>query len=131
EKPRPWSQCLIRWIADSPCEPSHISRAFYGRSERRGAKAAAPSQQLGTYEQRSQRVGRLHGQHAVGGGTLQRQQGLLMQRAEFHPLDRIEAGDEAEGLPDRADRNGLAVELDAERRPERRFRRRHIAQQRG
>ncbi len=42
--------------------------------------------------------------------------------AKFHPLDRGEIGDELVGLADGADGNDLAVQLDLECRPQRRFR---------
>src|SRR6185437_5944160 len=79
----------------------------------------SPLQQPGADEQRAQRIGRLHGQHRIAGGALQRTHGIGMQRAKLDPFDRAEIGDEPVGLADGPDRYRPAVQLDLENRPQR------------
>ena len=80
-------------------------------------QARSPLQQFGADEQRTQRVGRLHGQHRIAGGAVQRTHGIGMQRAKLDPFDRAEIGDEAVGLSNSPDRHRLAVQIDLENRP--------------
>src|SRR4051794_22122586 len=77
------------------------------------------SEQLGADEQHAHGVGRLHDEHGVLGGAFERRNRVFMQRAEFHPLDRFEAGEELIGLADGRDRQRVAVQLDLERRAQR------------
>src|SRR6187399_1092296 len=83
--------------------------------------ALSASQQLGADEQRAEGVGRLHGQHRITGGILQRTDSTGVQRAEFDPFDRAEIADEAVSLADRSDRHRLAVQVDVEDRTQRRI----------
>src|SRR5688572_19015403 len=78
------------------------------------------SKQLGADEQRAQCGGRLHRQHRIFSGALQRTDRIGVQRLELDPFDRAEISDELIGLADGTDRYRLAVQTDLERGPQRR-----------
>src|SRR3954452_16979383 len=106
---------------------ANTRHAFVATAPRqvRGRKAGSPKeknarlQQLRAHEQRAYGVGRLHREHGIAGGAFQSGDGVLMQRTEFHPLDRLEVGEELIGLGDSRNRQRVTVQLDLERRTQR------------
>jgi len=81
-------------------------------------RATPLSKQLRAREKRSNRVGRLHDHHPVFGGRFECGLGIVVERLKLHPFDRVESGDEPVGLADRRNHDGLAIQIDLERRPQ-------------
>jgi len=80
-----------------------------------------PLKKPGTNEQRAQCIGRRYPQYGVVGGISKRGYGIVVQRSELHPFDRVEIGDEVIGLANSRNRDRFTVQFDLERGRQRRF----------